>query len=62
MTVPKVEVVRSCDKLPAWQLHNEDVIVESNQTGTKYQNNLDCHWMVSSNTGIELVFMILETL
>ena len=61
MTVPKVEVVRSCDKLPVWQLHNGDVIIESNQTGTKYQNNLDCHWMVSSNTRIELVFMIFET-
>ena len=61
MTVPKVEVVRSCDKLPVWQLHNGDVIIESNQTGTKYQNNLDCHWIVSSNTRIELVFMIFET-
>ena len=56
-----MEVVRSCDKLPVWQLHNGDVIIESNQTGTKYQNNLDCHWIVSSNTRIELVFMIFET-
>ena len=61
MTVPKVEVVRSCDKLPVWQLHNGDVIIESNQNGTKYENNLYCHWMVSSNTRIELVFMIFDT-
>ena len=58
MTVPKVEVVRSCDKLPVWQLHNGDVIIESNQIGTNYENNLDCYWMVSSN---ELSFMIFET-
>ena len=61
MTVPKVKVVRSCNKSPVWQLHNGDVIIESNQIGTNYENNLDCHWMVSSNTRIELVFMIFET-
>ena len=43
MTAPKVEVVRSCDKLPVWQLHNGDVIIESNQIGTNDENNLDCH-------------------
>ena len=61
MTVPKVEVVRSCNNLPVWQLHNGDVIIESNQIGTNYKNNLDCHWMVSSNARIELVFMIFDT-
>ena len=61
MTVPKVEVVRSCDNLPVWQLHNGDVIIESNQIGTNYESNLDCYWMVSSNARIELSFMIFET-
>ena len=61
MTVPKVEVVRSCYNLPVWQLHNGDVIIESNQIGTNYENNLDRYWMVSSNARIELSFMIFET-
>ena len=61
MTVPKVEVVRSCDKSPVWQLHNGDVIIESNQIGTNYENSLDGHWMLSSNARIELAFMIFET-
>ena len=58
MTVPKVKVVRSCNKSSVWQLHNGDVIIESNQIGTNYENNLDCYWMVSSK---ELSFMIFET-
>ena len=61
MTVPKVKVVRSCNKSPVWQLYNGDVIIESNQIGTNYENNLDRHWMVSSNARIELSFMIFET-
>ena len=61
MTVPKVEVVRSCYNSPVWQLHNGDVIIESNQIGTNYENNLDRYWMVSSNARIELSFMIFET-
>ena len=60
MAVPKVEVSRSCDKSPVWQFPNGDVVIETNQIGTKYDNNMDCRWSISSNARIELSFLVFE--
>ncbi|PFX15438.1 Tolloid-like protein 2 [Stylophora pistillata] len=52
-----VAVNGSCENSTVWPLLNGDVIIESNQIGSSYHNHMDCHWKLSSNTRIELVFI-----
>ncbi|PFX28995.1 Scavenger receptor cysteine-rich type 1 protein M130 [Stylophora pistillata] len=52
-----VAVNRSCENSTVWPLLNGDVIIESNQIGSSYHDDMDCHWKLSSNTRIELVFI-----
>ncbi|KAL9961211.1 hypothetical protein ACROYT_G030114 [Oculina patagonica] len=43
------------------ELTSKDGIIESNQPGKPYENNLDCQWNITSNAWVELTFDRFDT-
>lgn len=54
-------VTSSCKNSRVWHLPIGGGIIESNQIGAVYSDNMDCHWSLSSSARLELVFLRFNT-